>query len=615
MIDKRLARSRVARLLGRGFALASLALLAACTELPSSGAAPTVVIDVPVDGAIIATATIDVRGEIFSDAPLASLTVRNETTGASSSCAVSGTSFDCAALSLALGTNTLVATATDGSGRTGRDVSTVSYQPTGTAHLTILSPPSSGTTSSSSVDLTGAVSGFGAGLTVTVNTGALEGTCISGDGSFTCTDVPLLEGDNLLIVKGTDGAGRTASDAVFVAYDPGLVDDAAPTVTIVTPDTTSTESTILVQADVADDGLVTSVDAIVDGVRTRCAYDSDTDVAECLVLLVESVQTVVVQAVDDGGRTGSDSVLVTFDPPAPAFDIDLAYLAPNNYTTAQMNAFAEAVTFWERIVIGDLDDVRITFDDGIDPQPGEDYACGQGEPAFDGTIDDLLVYVGSFQDDSNVLGLAGPCRSRIGGADEGTNLVGYMEFNTTYLAQLEADGQLVETIVHEMGHVLGFGTNWEFAPYYDLLTYEPSQGACSSVSTFDVAPRYVGTFARLAYDRLGGVGDVPVEDSGGAGTQCGHWDEETFGNELMTGFLNDGAGVPNPLSVLSAASFLDLGLEVDLTQSEPYDPPTGLALGTQGVDLGGREILLRPLGGVDVRDGTVLPRSPAGSER
>src|SRR6056297_788994 len=615
MIASPFSRSTLARLLGRLAALGSVALLVACTQTQPSGAAPTVVIDAPVDGAVVSSSTVDVEGRVVRDARLTSMTVRNETTGVSFACTVSGSAFDCTAVSLASGQNRLVATATDDAGRTGRDAATVSYQPGGTAHLVILSPPSTGTTSTPSVDLHGAVSGFGGGLTVSVNTGALEGTCASGDGTFTCADVPLLEGDNLLVVTGNDDAGRSASDAVFVEYDPDLVDDDAPTVTIVEPvdGFATTEGTVEVEANVADDGLLTRVDAIVDGARTRCDYDGDTDVATCQVLLTESVQTIEVSAVDDGGRVGTDAVQVTFDPPTPAFDIDLAFF-DESYTDTQTTAFEQAVAFWEAIVIGDLQDVTVDFTDGVDPQAGEDYACGQGEPAFDGTIDDLRVYVSSFEDGSTVLGVAGPCRSRTGGPDAGTNLVGYMEFNTTYLEQLEADGQLVETIVHELGHVLGFGTNWEFEPYFDLLAYEPSSGVdCSSVTTFDVPPVYLGEFGRLAYELLGGVGDVPVEEDGGPGTKCGHWDEETFGNELMTGFLNEGA--PNPLSVLSAAAFLDLGLDVDLRQSETYEPPTELALRTQGLDLAGREILLRPLGGVDVRDGTVHPVTPAGTDR
>src|SRR6056297_765861 len=614
MIVTSLSRCGFARLLGRFLALASVVVLASCTELPSGGVAPSVVIDAPADGAVVSSSRVDVQGRVVRDAPLTSMTVRNETTGDARSCTVSGTTFACDGVLLVSGTNLLAVRATDDQGRSGRDTTTVSYQPGGEAHLVILSPPSSGTTASPVVDLHGAVSGFGAGLTVSVNTGVVQEPCASGGGAFTCDDVPLLEGDNLLIVTGSDDAGRSASDAVFVAYDPALVDDVAPSVTIVAPSDgfVSTESTVLVRADVADDGLVTRVDAIVDGVRTRCSYDADLDEAECLVLLDEPEQTIEVRALDDADQVGSDTVQVSFEPPAPAFDIDLIFF-DESYTEAQELAFDEAVAFWEEIVIGDLQDVSVDFADGVDPQPGEDYACGQGELAFTGTIDDLRVYVSSFQDDSTVLGVAGPCRSRTGGSDEGTNLVGFMEFNTTYLEQLEADGQLVQTIAHELGHVLGFGTNWEFEPYFDLLAYQPTGESCSSVGTFDVTPVYLGEFGRQAYELLGGVGDVPVEEDGGAGTKCGHWDEETFGNELMTGFLNE--GVPNPLSVLSAASFLDLGLEVDLRQSEPYEPPTELALRTQGTDLAGREILLRPLGGVDVRDGSVHPIAPAGTDR
>ena len=36
-----------------------------------------------------------------------------------------------------------------------------------------------------------------------------------------------------------------------------------------------------------------------------------------------------------------------------------------------------------------------------------------------------------------------------------------MQFDTADLAEMEADGSLVRVIIHEMGHVLGFGTIWD----------------------------------------------------------------------------------------------------------------------------------------------------------
>ena len=60
-----------------------------------------------------------------------------------------------------------------------------------------------------------------------------------------------------------------------------------------------------------------------------------------------------------------------------------------------------------------------------------------------------------------------------------------------------------------------------------------------------------GEFANLAYDdlfpTLDGQSDlIPVEADGGPGTAYGHWDEATFGNELMTGYINGGKIHCNP---------------------------------------------------------------------
>ena len=58
------------------------------------------------------------------------------------------------------------------------------------------------------------------------------------------------------------------------------------------------------------------------------------------------------------------------------------------------------------------------------------------------------------------------------------------------------------------------------------------------------------------YDGLAGV---QVEQDGGAGTRDSHWDEETFGNEIMTGYINISG---NYLSDMSIASLGDLGYEM-----------------------------------------------------
>lgn len=50
----------------------------------------------------------------------------------------------------------------------------------------------------------------------------------------------------------------------------------------------------------------------------------------------------------------------------------------------------------------------------------------------------------------------------------------------------------------------------------------------------------------------------------------GHWDETCLGTELMTGFLNTGSGVTNPLSTISIGTLEDLGYSVTIENAEPY---------------------------------------------
>ena len=67
-------------------------------------------------------------------------------------------------------------------------------------------------------------------------------------------------------------------------------------------------------------------------------------------------------------------------------------------------------------------------------------------------------------------------------------------------------------------------------------------------------------YALAEYLDLGGSGSgIPVEQDGGSGTAGSHWNEETFANELMTGYINNG---DNPYSAMSAASFADLGYTI-----------------------------------------------------
>jgi hypothetical protein len=110
-------------------------------------------------------------------------------------------------------------------------------------------------------------------------------------------------------------------------------------------------------------------------------------------------------------------------------------------------------------------------------------------------------------------------------------------------------------VLHEMLHSVGVGTIWDL------------QGLIGGSGT--VAPTFTGENAVLAYqDLFSGSGDVPLEYGFGPGTDYSHWDEDTFDNELMTGFIDTDADTvtgldTNYISGMTIASLVDIGYAAD----------------------------------------------------
>jgi hypothetical protein len=269
--------------------------------------------------------------------------------------------------------------------------------------------------------------------------------------------------------------------------------------------------------------------------------------------------------------------------PAPGpgqYSIDLRFI--NAPTATQEARFLEAKAKWEGIISGDVADVS-----GVIPA----RSCGNSfkTPSFNGTIGSILIDVllQPIDGPGAVLGAAGPCLVR---SADNLSVYGIMFFDVDDLDFLEDIGFFDEVVIHEMGHVLGFGTLWDFGR--NLL-----EGGAPD-------PRFTGPLAFAAFDDLGGSGTVPVEgDQGGSGTLFSHWDEATFFNELMTGFLNSSASA-NLLSDVSVASMGDLGYGVNLGTGDRYRLPNTpgpsvvaktAAVQGPGLDLKGRERLIRPV--------------------
>jgi hypothetical protein len=268
-----------------------------------------------------------------------------------------------------------------------------------------------------------------------------------------------------------------------------------------------------------------------------------------------------------------------------SFDIVVRFLGSS--TASQRQAFANAEARWESLITGDLEDIQLSAS-------ADD--CGPGSPVINENIDDLLILVtlDSIDGPGNVLGSAGPCFIR---NTNSLSVLGTMVFDTTDLQDVQAAGLLNALILHEMAHVIGFGSLWPT----DSLLADPSLPPANGTD-----PHFIGPQAITAFNGIGGSGytgaKVPVEDSGGEGTQDGHWREAVFSNELMTGFIDIGQ---NPLSVVTVASLADEGYTVNLDGADPYSLMLSLRASrkTTGVALG-RDVLRLPVRKVD-RQGRV----------
>jgi hypothetical protein len=256
---------------------------------------------------------------------------------------------------------------------------------------------------------------------------------------------------------------------------------------------------------------------------------------------------------------------------AAAFHIAIRFLDSLPSSDSRRLAFQNAKAKWEALIIGDLPDVSLNVDSG--------KGCGDPEfPPVRETVDDLLIYVrfSAIDGPGGVLGRAGPCMIRNTG---GLPILGIMIFDTDDMAKQDADGQLEEIAVHEMGHVLGFGTLWNKNDQRPSLLADscPSPVACKTDPSF-IGVHALAAFHELKLPGLDPGNLVPVENcvgqsSCGSATVNSHWRESALNAELMTGFINP--GVANPLSRLSVASLWDEGYTVNYAAADAYSltPP------------------------------------------
>lgn len=208
---------------------------------------------------------------------------------------------------------------------------------------------------------------------------------------------------------------------------------------------------------------------------------------------------------------------------AAGFDITLNFLG--GFTTSQQAIFEDAATYWESAITGYKTGVSLS---GI--------TIALSAEAIDGV--------------NGVLGRAGPTNF-VSRAGTWYTTTGIVEFDTADVAALESAGKFEAVALHEMAHVIGFGSSlWGSNDLYVTGSGEYTGAAAVAAYQSEYDPS--ATF-------------VPVDIVSGVGTRDSHWSEAWAGGApaLMTGFLN----APTYVTQTTIASFEDLGYQVALVRA------------------------------------------------
>jgi hypothetical protein len=260
-----------------------------------------------------------------------------------------------------------------------------------------------------------------------------------------------------------------------------------------------------------------------------------------------------------------------------SYNLEVRYFG-GDPTTAVQAAFTNAAARIKGAVVGTLGTVQFTNVALGDPaQPNTN--CGVTGVTLNELVRDVIIFaqIKPIDGPGKILGSAGPCLVR---NTSRLTIIGVMQFDSDDLAALAVPNgtgptRLEQVILHEMSHVVGFGTLWG--------EKTPSQIAGEGGAD----PRFIGPKSTAECTIAGGTtlcaNGVAVENctgipNCGAGTQDSHWREGSgttiagFKTELMTGFISN--GVVNPYSNITIQSFADLGYTVNSLAADTYTVPS-----------------------------------------
>ena len=226
-----------------------------------------------------------------------------------------------------------------------------------------------------------------------------------------------------------------------------------------------------------------------------------------------------------GTYTSGDLDTATVD----HFNIELNFLG-TGWTLEAMNAFAAAADYLSTLVTAGL--------------------------AQDGTIDDLVIDVSIADLDTigGTLAQGRPTavRSSDNVTPDGLPVSGEIIVDANDIDSLIALGTLDDLALHEILHVMGFGTLWDVPGVRDMLSdpvFMPDLGTKN--------PKDGETLVTYTGGALDGNGSAPLVETEGT---LGHWKEAAYGDELMTTVFNPSG---NYLSQMTLDALKDLGYGID----------------------------------------------------
>lgn len=170
-------------------------------------------------------------------------------------------------------------------------------------------------------------------------------------------------------------------------------------------------------------------------------------------------------------------------------------------------------------------------------------------PSYNG-IDDIRITLTSTSIDETG-GTWGKGGYDILRSDSKLAATGHVTIDSADIPRALKLGLLDDLLQHEMLHAMGFGTAWKAMGLVDDYNGDLRFNGANATQVYNTL------FDSLASrDPLSDKG-VPIETDGGSSAAGKHWDEATFGNEIMSTTLN----YSNNTTQLTVAALEDMGYQ------------------------------------------------------